>query len=78
MKQTKKAFVASDELLERIENLQHELNLESAGEVIALGISMLELSLGRNVEFSEKNKSFRVSKFAGHNQTVILDEANND
>lgn len=73
MEEQKKAFIASSELTKKIEKLQKELQLDSAGEVISLGLSMLEMSLGRNVDFQDKDKSYRVSKFAGANQTVILD-----
>lgn len=72
-KHKKKAFVASEELTEKITRIQHELGLASPGEVINMGISLVELALGREVEFHDKNKIYKTNKFSKYNQTVILD-----
>ncbi|MCA9383475.1 hypothetical protein KC909_03855 [Candidatus Dojkabacteria bacterium] len=69
----KTAYVASEALSEKIKKLQDELKLKSPGEVIAMGLSLIELSLGREIEFHEDGKVYKSSKFKGHNQTVELE-----
>ncbi|MFQ5493156.1 MAG: hypothetical protein ACE5DX_03295 [Candidatus Dojkabacteria bacterium] len=68
------AFVASEELSKKIKRLQKVLALETPGEVISMGLSMLELAQGREIELKDKKKSFKISKFSKYNQTVILDD----
>lgn len=68
------AFVASEELAEKIKQIQSELNLKTPGEVISMGLSLIELSLGREVEFHDRNKTYKTSKFAKYNQTVVLED----
>lgn len=68
------AFIADKQLAERIKKIQEELKLDNPGEVLAMAISMIELSLGREVEFHDKQKTYRSNKFAKYNQTVIIDD----
>ena len=39
-----------------------------------MALYLMDLALGREVEFKDKNKTFRTTKFAEHNQTVILED----
>jgi hypothetical protein len=70
----KTAFVASKELTTKIEKLQKELGLTSPGEVISLGLSFLELSMGREVEFHEGAKVFKTNKFSQNKLIVSLED----
>ena len=67
-------FVASKDLSEKIKKLQQELNLDSPGKVIAMALSLVELSLGREVELWDNEKKIKISKFKNHRQTITLDE----
>ncbi len=67
-------FVTSDDAAEKIKKLQEKLKVDSPGEVISMALSMLELAIGRDVEFSDKKKSLKVSKFSKLNQTVIIED----
>ena len=55
-----KLFSASADLSEKIAELQKELNLNSPGEVIALALSLIEISMGRELEISDAKKSTEV------------------
>ena len=68
------AYLASEEISSKIQKLQEELNLKSPGEVIAIALQLIEMSMGREVEFKDGNKIYRTKKFSNLNQTVILDE----
>jgi len=67
-------FFASKELSEKIKKLQEELHLDSPGKVIAMGLSFVELALGRDVEITDENKRLKISKFKNHRQTISLDD----
>ncbi|KXK27338.1 MAG: hypothetical protein TR69_WS6001000213 [candidate division WS6 bacterium OLB20] len=77
MNDKKTAFVPSSELNEKLKRLQEEMHLGSAAEVISLALSMLEISLGREVEVRDSKHSYRISKFSRYNQTVTLDDDDN-
>jgi hypothetical protein len=74
MKTDELTFVASKKLSDKIKELQRQLELESPGEVLSTALSMLELSLGREVEFKDKNGSYKTSKFSKYNHTIELTE----
>lgn len=69
-----KAFVPSKELQTKINQIQQELKLEDPAEVISMALYLMDLALGREVEFKDKHQTFRTTKFAEHNQTVILED----
>lgn len=69
----KTAFVASEELDERLRRLQKELDLPSTAQVLSLAVSMLEVSLGHEVEIKSAKKRYKISRFSKYNQTIDLD-----
>lgn len=64
------AFVASKHLSKHIDELRVKLGLETNAEVISMALSMLELSLGRNVEVKDRKGNMQVNKFADYQPTV--------
>jgi len=68
------AFVPSSELKQKLDKLQHEMKLESPAEVISLALSMLEISLGRDVELADNTSRYKISRFAKYNQTVSFED----
>lgn len=74
MEKEKIAFVAPKKVTKKIQELQQQLKLDSPGEVIAMALSMLELAIGRNVEYKDGSKKLKISKFSKYNQTVVVDD----
>lgn len=75
----KTAFVASDKLMKRLKKLQEEMKLGTSAEVVSLALSLLEISMGREVELNDNsNKTkFRISNLAKYNQTISFDDEDN-
>lgn len=74
MDDKKLVFVADEDLSGRIKDMQKELNLKSPAEVIAMGLSLLELSVGRNIEIQEKDKKYKIKDLAKYNQTFAIED----
>ncbi len=68
------AVVLPPELSKEVRKIQKELNLDSPGDVIAKGLSLLWLAMGRKVKMESGKEKLEINDFKDHHQTFTLDE----
>ena len=75
---SKIAVVLPENLSEKVEKLQKELELASPGEVILRALSLLELSMGRKVELKDSNQTLEINEFKKLRQSIQISDNNHD
>ena len=60
---SKKAFILSEGLIRKIEQIQKEMNLKESGDVLSKAINLLSMSLGRKVilQDTDSDSSIEIS-----------------
>lgn len=70
----KLVFALPPKLSKKVRELQEELDLNTPGEVVIKALSLLELSMGRNVELKDDDETIRIKSFGKLRQSVTLDD----
>jgi len=72
------AFALPENLSKKIIELQKEMNLKTPGEVILKALSLLELSMGREVEIKDEEKKYRIKSFENYRQSIKIDNISSE
>ncbi|MBU0976504.1 MAG: hypothetical protein ABIE03_02075 [Patescibacteria group bacterium] len=62
------------DLTRKIERIQKQMDLKTPGEVILKALSLLELSIGRKVELSDKGDTFEINSFEHLRQSIKFED----
>ena len=72
------AVVLPPKLSKEVKKIQKEMHLNSPGEVIAKGLSLLWLSMGRKVKLESGRERLEIDDFKEFNQTFTYDGPKKD
>jgi len=72
------AFALPENLSKKIIELQKEMNLKTPGEVILKALSLLELSMGREVDIKDEEKKYRIKSFENYMQSIKIDNISSE
>lgn len=68
------AFALPENLSQKVKDLQKQLGLNTPGEVILKALSLLELSIGREVQMKDGKETLQIQGFKNYRQSITLED----